>query len=156
VEHLDGNNWETIKSCSEIYDHRNRVSRKHQDLPIPIISKTGNAYNGMDSNRSRNEIQEYLNYLRETEELYPDLLELIDFSKNSRSLANPSSGGITESKDSSINSPANDSIEISDTSMNNQEENQSKVVGDSFIDDEGLLFASHGDYANKEESDDEF
>mmetsp|Transcript_30652 Transcript_30652/g.30154 ORF Transcript_30652/g.30154 Transcript_30652/m.30154 type:complete len:305 (-) Transcript_30652:18-932(-) len=140
VDYLDGNSWEIIKPFTEIYAHRSKVSRKHQDLSIPVISRSGDVTDNVIKNKRKYEIQEYLDYLLESHKCYTELLDLIEFSRNSRAITYQKHGDISESKESSINSPNN---EVSSTSINNPDSPGGKIVGDSFIEDEGMLFQSY-------------
>ncbi len=155
VDYLDGNNWEVIKPLKEIWKHRKRVSRKHQDLHLPIFSETEDFDDDIIMNKGKYEVQEYLDYLLYSEVGYQYLLELIEFSRNSRSISPNRSADISMSSSSRLGPGDRSSNEISGTSINAPEENESKIVGGSFI-AEDKLFESPNENSYKDDSDEDF
>mmetsp|Transcript_21140 Transcript_21140/g.18750 ORF Transcript_21140/g.18750 Transcript_21140/m.18750 type:complete len:270 (+) Transcript_21140:906-1715(+) len=152
IEYLDGNNWEIIKSSTEILNHRKRVSRKHQQLKIPVISHEDDFDDEMGNDKRKYEIQAYLDFLLNSKLAYKALLDLIEYKRNSRN----SYKDVDDSKDSLFpNISDKKSNKKSELSINYDEDGPAQLLGDSFVDEE-QIFLNSGLHGNLDDSDEDF
>ena len=155
IDYLDGSNWEVIKTFTEILSHRKKTSRKHQQLTFPIISQNGDIRDFNILEKRKYEIQKYLDYLLNSKAAYMALLDLIEFKKNSRYVSQIITEEGESSKRNSLLIPIeNNSNKKSEVLINYDDDLDSKVVGDSFV-EEDKLFLTQGRQPLSDDSDEE-
>ena len=87
VEYYEGKNWTLYKNFAEILNHRRRMCKLYQRLSFPKINQNGNFDDEVALEKSKYEIQGYINYLLKSKQAYKDFLGFIEHYKYSVSLS---------------------------------------------------------------------
>ena len=164
VKIADGEDWEVIKTFTQILAHRKKVHKKHPLLNIPIISQSGDANDKVIQDKRMFEIQRYLDYLLKSKTAYKALLDLIGFKNNSRASVKRPKVNVVEPESSDIpldSMSSSEQQELKDTNKSHltinydEDESSVQILGQSFREDDAL-FLSNKKYKDYDSDDDNF